>query len=291
MSSNPSAYRALGLEPGADGAAVDKAYKALIKRYHPDREGGDAARAAEINRAYFELRKPTSQIAEATKPKDLAEAIYARRSTRRRVVPQPRRRVRIWPIVVLLIAAILYLKREPLQYALSEYWGGFKDVLQPQSDDVQSGSVATLAAFDDPLESTAILTAVRHASALSASGADDRAVEESRACHRDLRAGPTMARFDGCAAFDNTVLEMRNSDPIHDDGVFSASAVTARQMASATLLSNDYVAIEGRLDRLRARVQVLLSSARDAGPTQPPKRDERPAQGAEPSADAHGRRR
>lgn len=32
------------------------AYRKLIKLHHPDRSGGDAARAAEINRAYRELR-------------------------------------------------------------------------------------------------------------------------------------------------------------------------------------------------------------------------------------------
>ncbi len=45
-----SAYAVLELEPGADRAAIEEAYRRLIKRYHPDRSGGDAARAAEINR-------------------------------------------------------------------------------------------------------------------------------------------------------------------------------------------------------------------------------------------------
>ena len=43
-------------ELGADAAAVDEAYRRLIKQHHPDREGGDSTRAAEINRAYRELR-------------------------------------------------------------------------------------------------------------------------------------------------------------------------------------------------------------------------------------------
>ena len=56
MGGEESAYDALGLEPGADSAAIERAYKRLIKRHHPDREGGDAKRAAEINSAYRELR-------------------------------------------------------------------------------------------------------------------------------------------------------------------------------------------------------------------------------------------
>ena len=56
MAGRPSAYAALGLEPGADNAAIDRAYRDLIKRHHPDRAGGDARRAAEIIQAYRELR-------------------------------------------------------------------------------------------------------------------------------------------------------------------------------------------------------------------------------------------
>jgi hypothetical protein len=52
-----SAYESLGLDPGADQAAVERAYKRLIKEHHPDRDGGDPARATEINRAYRELRE------------------------------------------------------------------------------------------------------------------------------------------------------------------------------------------------------------------------------------------
>ena len=56
MAGDASAYAALGLEPGADAAAIEQAYRRLIKLHHPDREGGDGARAAEINRAYRELK-------------------------------------------------------------------------------------------------------------------------------------------------------------------------------------------------------------------------------------------
>ncbi len=60
MAGDASAYAALGLEPGADAAAIEQAYKRLIKQHHPDREGGDPRTAAEINRAYRELRATRS---------------------------------------------------------------------------------------------------------------------------------------------------------------------------------------------------------------------------------------
>ena len=57
MAADTSAYAVLGLEPGTAATEIERAYKKLIKRYHPDREGGDAERAAEINRAYRDLRR------------------------------------------------------------------------------------------------------------------------------------------------------------------------------------------------------------------------------------------
>ena len=56
MAAEGSAHATLGVDPGADWDAVESAYKRLIKQHHPDRAGGDARRAAEINRAYRELR-------------------------------------------------------------------------------------------------------------------------------------------------------------------------------------------------------------------------------------------
>ena len=36
-----AAYRVLGLEPGANLKAIRQAYSSLVRRYHPDRNGGD----------------------------------------------------------------------------------------------------------------------------------------------------------------------------------------------------------------------------------------------------------
>ena len=43
MAGRVSAFAVLGLEPGADAAAIEQAYKRLIKQHHPDREGGDVS--------------------------------------------------------------------------------------------------------------------------------------------------------------------------------------------------------------------------------------------------------
>jgi len=49
----------LGLEPGADKAAVKARYKELVKRLHPDANGGDRSREEQLRaiiNAYNYLR-------------------------------------------------------------------------------------------------------------------------------------------------------------------------------------------------------------------------------------------
>jgi hypothetical protein len=65
--------------------------------------------------------------------------------------------------------------------------------------------------------------------------------------------------LDRCAAFDDAVVELQDRDPLRDQGPFSQLAVTGRQWSAASALSSDYVAIDGRLDRIRQRVEVVLA--------------------------------
>lgn len=54
------ALNVLGLEPNADRAAIRRAYSALVRRYHPDRNGGDRSHEARLRTvidAYQDLRR------------------------------------------------------------------------------------------------------------------------------------------------------------------------------------------------------------------------------------------
>jgi hypothetical protein len=80
----------------------------------------------------------------------------------------------------------------------------------------------------------------------------------SRDCHHQLRLKPALAQLDRCAAFDDAVVQLQDRDPLRDQGPFSELAVTGRLMSAATLFSDDYLAIDSRLDRIRLRVELAL---------------------------------
>jgi curved DNA-binding protein CbpA len=55
-------YQILGVDPAAEGFLIEAAYRAQMRRRHPDR-GGDTARAQLINEAYRVLRDPETRHA------------------------------------------------------------------------------------------------------------------------------------------------------------------------------------------------------------------------------------
>ena len=214
MAGDASAYAALGLEPGADSAAIERAYKKLIKLHHPDREGGDAARAAEINRAYRELRGGA-----AKDPLEFNEDLPLRREEMRWVT-----------------AAVARL---PVSHV--------------------AATAAPSDPMDQPLHLGMIDGAVRQALHLSRTKDEMALANASRDCQRTFRADPGLRQLDRCVAFDDAVIQLQDRDPLRDQGPFAELAVTGREWSAASALSNDYLAIDGRLDQIRLRVELALA--------------------------------
>jgi hypothetical protein len=235
MAADGSAYAALGLGPDADSAAVDQAYRRLIKLYHPDREGGDASRAAEINRAYRELRGPAAK-----------DALVFNEEI---AVEQPSAGGR-WIGAVLLLAVAV---------ALLAMLAGLPNPRLPLGQIAAAASPGD--AMDQPLAVVAVDQAVGEAVRLNHSGDEMALASASRDCHHRLRVAPSLAELDRCAAFDDAVVQLQDRDPLRDQGPFSELAVTGRQWSAAQALSNDYLAIDSRLDRIRLRVELALAPA------------------------------
>lgn len=248
MDADASAYAALGLEPGADGADIEQAYKRLIKQHHPDREGGDVARAAEINRAYRELRA-------SQRLQDPLELYDHAADQRRSRLPW----LALAAILCTAIAAALTIET-PIVSGAAQPLGHRHSPPQPRNaDDV----------MDQPLHTAAIDAAVRTALELHRTKDEMALSAASVECNRQLRASPDLAQLDRCAAFDDAVVQLEDRDPLHDRGPFTELDVTSRQWSSASAISDDYLSIGGRLDKVRLRVELLLAALIEPEPAPP----------------------
>jgi hypothetical protein len=118
--------------------------------------------------------------------------------------------------------------------------------------------------MDQPLAFGPINSAIYDAVRIDRNQDEMALATASRDCHHQLRLKPSLSRLDRCAAFDDAVVELQDRDPLRDQGPFSELAVTGRQMSAATIFSDDYLAIDGRLSRIRLHVELVL--ARTATP-------------------------
>ena len=249
MAGRASAFAVLGLEPGADSAAIEAAYKRLIKQHHPDREGGDSSRAAEVIRAYRELKGGKA----AADPLQFNDDLTLRRRPR-------------WQIAALAAGAglgaliLLMGPSVPMPRAL---WAARPEL------PIRRAAVAAITPdpMGDALHVEAIDGAVRKALRMYRSSDEMALAAESRDCQRRFRDDPGTTMLDRCAAFDDAVVGLEDRDPLRDGGPFAPLAVTGRQWGAASALSADYLAIDGRLDRVRLRVELAL--APDVPPVAP----------------------
>lgn len=253
MRGDQPVYAALGLRPGATRAEVDDAYRRLIKIHHPDRNGGDGGRAAEINRAYTILRH---QLPSAGARRTVPVPVYARRraSGGRRTA---------WSLILLAAAGSAILialngfedwngqSRAPVRWSGSE-------------SPVSIAAIPSLGSFDDPLHGSIIEAAIGHALDFHALGDDSGAVAYSRDCHSRLRSEPNLVLFDACAAFDESTVTLAGAGAAMDSGPFSGTTVMSRAMASARALSDDSLGADSRLQQIRSRVELALLPRLDA---------------------------
>lgn len=245
MVGDESAYAVLGLEPGADAAAIDQAYRRLIKLHHPDREGGDPEKAKEIIHAYRELRgahkNPLVLIGQ----------------------PDQRRGGRRWIFGAAIIAAAvgaLLLATDPLGETLRSLSPGGG----PRLGRSHVAAAAIADPMNQPLHVGTIDAAIRDAAYLSRTRDEMALASASTDCQSRFRGNPTIDQLDRCAAFDDAAVVVEDRDPLRDQGPFAELAVTGRQWSAASSLSSDYLAVDSRLDRIRLRVELAFAQAEDA---------------------------
>jgi hypothetical protein len=272
MTGRISALAVLGLAPGADASAIEQAYKRLIKQHHPDREGGDAVRAAEITSAYRELRGGKA----ATDPLEFNEELAAARRRRR------------WPLAAVFAAvgvgAVIFTVG-PSVPPTRGLWAASAQF--PAHHGATSPSVAA-EPMNDRLHVKEINAAVADAVRIFRERDEMALANASRACQQRFRDHPGTALLDRCAAFDDAVVGLEDRDPLRDGGPFAALAVTGRQWSAASSLSDDDLAIDERLDQVRLRVEMSLAPQVPAvaSASNPPAQAEDPAAPPQSNDDA-----
>ncbi len=250
MSGDRSAYELLGLEPDAGREAIEQAYRRLIKLYHPDREGGDPLRAAEITRAYRELRGHRSPGGELE--------FYDQ--------PPAGPTSAGWQIIALSVAIMLL--------SLAILAGGpFDSGFGPRAARGPVTAQARVPAPDSPIEQPidlgALEATVEEVRGLFRSADEIKLAQLSRDCHQAFRQSPEMERFDRCVAFDDAVIILQDRDPLRDQGPFREVAVVRRHWSEGMALTNDSWALDSRLDRIRLRVELLLAPRLDPPAEEP----------------------
>lgn len=268
MRRDESAYAVLGLRPGAPREDIDAAYRRLMKQHHPDRPGGDAVRAAEINRAYSELRKFSLEAAQQHQQHQQQPRTKPNVKWRPPVPPPPappRRRSRA-PLLALLLVGIAGLVVQG-GWAMRGSWSDLEiGSATPFAERERRSDPRSLAALHTPVDRSLVDQAVADAVKFHASGDRELVDGFSQICFAKLREEPSVSRFDTCAAYDETIAILRGGSGDFDSGPFGATALTARQFAAARLLSDDYIATDSRLQQIRTRVEMnLLPKISDSG--------------------------
>jgi hypothetical protein len=237
----------LGLKPGAARAEVDEAYRRLIKRHHPDRTGGDAQKAAEINRAYTQIRR---KIPGPVRPRAVAVP-----------VPRPKRRPRRGRATFLIGSAILIAGFTALAGVTPRnpvFTASYQALPWAMAENETEASAMPLTDFGEPLQTGIIDQAVADAIRFHSTGDDQGSVDYSRSCLNSLRDQQTLAWFDACAAFDEATVVLDSDTELADSNPFSESAVIARQLTAARMLTDDTLSAESRLHQIRSRVELEL---------------------------------
>ena len=278
MSSSANPYAILGLEPDADRAAVDRAYSALMKRHHPDR-GGDADKAATINRAYQDITRPAPVIGPVSAPSDLAFALYARRTSVREAqvraaqvhLRAKRRRWPLWVGVAVLFGAFGWAARDSIaETAWNLQWryfqpSGMDDVSAAQENAAMASDSTTIDFVKSPISDKAIRAALAEARSAVTHGGMAAASDASGLCYQQFVKAPSLERYDHCVALDDAILFVAGAVSA-DRGGFSAAALTARQLAAGRMLAGDYDTIEERIDHIRLKTLRGVDPLPDLAP-------------------------
>jgi curved DNA-binding protein CbpA len=279
MTGTSTLYDILDVAPDAAQGVIEAAYRALIKKYHPDRiaagAGGDEKRAAEINQAYTVLRDPARRALYDSEMRKRSEAAL-KPVVYRPVPPPPRSRfgIKAFLAVLLLVAAAVYAAT-----GLS-----VPQPAAPQAAEIEQGSQPDPARLARPQTTEVrIRPAVNREDVVRAVATFNRiepsgmraAVDYSVACFRRQQDSQRQEDFDFCVAFDEaaSAFESLSMDPERTStSRFAPHVLSVRHVNAARLLGDDHGWINPRLAEIRGMTNVALAEALDRKAAEAPLR-------------------
>jgi curved DNA-binding protein CbpA len=277
-----SLYAILNVAPDADPAVVEAAYKALMKKYHPDvhtDNPGTARRlAAEINDAFHILRDPAKRAeydmtervrAEgARRSAGLAEGARAYQPP---PMPQTRRRRSKWPALFMIAAAAL---------AVLFIWRGSDAALgwDAAVPPIRLSAAASAPARLEPVSPGDVDRAVAEFKKIKERSGLIGLSAFSHDCFAAQSQSDKAADFDFCVAFDKAAMTYGVNLPGHSYlpqlPRFEPAEIGRRHALAGRLLSNDGGLIEARIDQ----VGILTSDRLRALTPQVPAAEEKAPQ-------------
>lgn len=231
MGDGSSPYAVLGLQPGASRAAVDQAYRRLIKQHHPDRKGGDPVRASALNRAYAALKD-----GEGSSPLSLAVSRPAR----------TRNGQRWWPALLFLAAVAAGAGAFAIRWVPPGTFGAVSSAVPPPSPPPPASQQLP---HELQLDRRAVSSGVAEALRFAREGQWDEARAYCASCASDLERLRSLALVDHCVAFERTLQLLR-------PGV--SRTATQQQLQVARALTQNRVLAQSRIDLARRSAEMLL---------------------------------
>ena len=251
-----SHYELLGIAPNANGATIRAAYIELMKRYHPDALGADAAGelgAREINRAFAVLRDPELRARydgelEYMRQRALA-GVRFRASTRHHHYPPalPSRR-RYGRKIGALFAAFAFIglvsflsadDRPRPEFSFSDFsfaapGVGLPDPVAEALDPTPGSAV--------PIDQWNIEDAVSDFDWVASTSQIEGATQYSQQCLDELATDPNLRLLDRCVAFDLAVgfwdAWRTEKDGTRADPYFSPAVMELRHARALRLIDD-----------------------------------------------------
>lgn len=261
MAGPKSHYAVLNVSPDADASVIEAAYRALIKKYHPDKRPEEAAArehsAAELNEAYSVLRNPSRRADYDAREKG---RLYPLQTMAPVVAETPRRRLGwLLPVggaIALAAASAVFLiptdDKEPAPATVTP-------APAPVTVAQTSPAAPIARAPEQPVERHTIAKAVAEFDRVQAAEGIQGAVAYSQQCFHAGDDSQTLQDFDFCIAFDEaaSAFEARAAGEDRTDR-FQPYNLSVRHMSAGRSLSSDMAWVSDRLETLRSTTDEVL---------------------------------